>query len=163
MRARRVSIALITIFVATLAGPAAAAHGNLLMSTPADGELVGPLDEIRLEFSTFVIASESTIEVAAINGTQIAVGTVERGESAAILVAPLPEPPTVGRYVVRYDVTASDGDTIAGGYDFEVVDVGGSDPRLTGGLAAVIGVIVAACSYLAYAAYSDRKRRPKRT
>ena len=163
MRARRLSVALITILSAILAGPTAAAHGNLLMSSPMEGALVEAPDEIQLEFSTFVIAAESTIEVAATNGTRIPVGTIERGESAAVLVASLPEPPGAGRYVVRYDVTASDGDTIAGGYDFEVVDVGGSDPRLTGGLAAVIGVIVAACSYLAYAAYSDRKRRPKRT
>ena len=149
------------IIVVSLVSPAAA-HGNLVASTPTDGTAVIAPSQIRLEFSTFVIAAESTVEIAALNGTKLELGQIVRGSSAAELVIAVLDSPNPGRYVLRYDVTGSDGDSIAGGFDFEIVDVDGEDPRLTGGAAAIIGIIGALGCYVWFALRKDKLRRPSR-
>lgn len=138
------------------------AHGNLLESVPADGAVVVAPTAIHLEFSTFVVASESTIEIAALNGTKLELGQITRGSSAAELIVPVTDEPAAGRYVVRYDVTGSDGDSIAGGFDFEIVEAGGENPRLTGGAVAAIGFVAAVAAYVLFALRADKKRRPRR-
>ena len=98
----------------------AIAHSTLIDSTPQPAEMVTSLPEIKLTFSSPLIKDErAKISLATVReGKDIPIGETIF-ESDTVIYAKVPDPPKPGQYVIRYVVTAADGDLNDGGYAFE--------------------------------------------
>ena len=98
----------------------AIAHSTLIDSTPQPAEMITSLPEIKLTFSSPLIKDErAKISLATVSeGKDIPIGETIF-ESDTVIYAKVSDPPKPGQYVIRYVVTAADGDLNDGGYAFD--------------------------------------------
>lgn len=92
----------------------AAAHGELVASSPMPGETVGSVVHIDLVFSTPVLDWSLTVERP--DGEPLEGTAVEK--AASYLSYEVPPVVDEGQYIVRYSAVDSDGDVVEGAYAF---------------------------------------------
>lgn len=101
--------------------PAASAHANLLLTTPAVGSSVPTSPaELTLIFDDPVTRSGPTVQVMGPTGSGVGVGVISRSDGGRTLTAKLPHRLGPGAYTVTWQVVADDGDVIDGSYRFAV-------------------------------------------
>lgn len=153
---RKLALALALITAALLSSSSqAAAHTTVDKenSTPQPAEIVTDLKEIRLVFkSPLINDGKAKISLATVReGQDIPIGETTF-ESPTVISADILQTPKPGQYVIRYVVTADDGDMNDGGYAFELYEKQvSSKPWLFLGAALVILLV----SVLLFRAYSQ--------
>jgi len=115
----RTAVAL-AVLLATVLGVAspARAHAVLLRTSPAGGySVAGPVSQIRLSFSEPVSASSDAVRVTGpMPGLRSVAVAADGGRTLLVATGLLHE----GLYLVRWQVTADDGDVVDGSYTFGV-------------------------------------------
>lgn len=102
-----------------MAGPAAA-HANLLETTPApDSVLDAAPESIVLRFTEPVQTSAGGVSVFGPAGERVDRGAVDRAEDGEVLDVPI-DAGAEGSYTVAWRVTSEDGHTISGAFVFHV-------------------------------------------
>ncbi|WP_328731905.1 copper resistance protein CopC [Streptomyces caniferus] len=134
-RARRLRLprllALLTLIAAALllSAPAASAHATLLLTTPQAGSSVAQApDTLTLTFNEPVNTTTHAVRLTDVQGKPAPLGATQRAADGRTLRAALKSAPPAGVYLVQWQVTASDGDTMAGSYRFAI---GPADAGLT--------------------------------
>ncbi|SDU18835.1 hypothetical protein SAMN04488563_0491 [Jiangella alkaliphila] len=109
-----------------MAAPAAAAHDQLVSSTPEDGGAVStPLTSVELVFSNAIPAEFVQVAVTDAAGATFQDGAPQTvGDTVTQAVQQLPD----GAYTIAYRVVSSDGHPIEGAVAFTVAGVGPADP-----------------------------------
>ncbi|GAA3840542.1 hypothetical protein GCM10022206_93630 [Streptomyces chiangmaiensis] len=121
--------------------PAASAHANLLLTTPAVGSSVPTSPpELTLIFDDPVIRSGKTVQLTGPTGSAVDVGAISRNNGGRTLTAKLPHRLRPGVYTVTWQVVADDGDVINDSYRFAVgpvargaLSTGSAAPAATAG------------------------------
>ena len=111
-------------------------------STPQPAAVLTDLNEIRLVFkSPLIDDGKAKISLATVReGQDIPIGETVF-ESPTVITASILQTPKPGQYVIRYVVTAEDGDMNDGGYAFELYEKqDSSKPWLF--LAAALGILL---------------------
>ena len=140
-----------------LLGPGAenlSAHTQLAESSPEKQERVSNLTEIELTFSSELLddGNARILLTTLHDGKEVPIGdTVFVSEYT--IRADVPTQPAPGQYVVRYRVTAIDGDVNDSGYAFEVLASKGNDATWI-----VLGVGIAVIA----AAVAVLRKNPKK-
>jgi len=140
-----------------LLGPGAenlSAHTQLAESSPEKQERVSNLTEIELTFSSELLddGNARILLTTLHDGKEVPIGdTVFVSEYT--IRADVPTQPAPGQYVVRYRVTAIDGDVNDSGYAFEVLASKGNDATWI-----VLGVGIAVIA----AAVAALRKNPKK-
>ena len=124
--------------------PQAAAHTTVDKenSTPQPAAVLTELDEIRLVFkSPLIDDGKAKISLATVReGQDIPIGETVF-ESSTVITASILQTPKPGQYVIRYVVTAQDGDMNDGGYAFELYEKQDSS-KTWSYLAASLGILL---------------------
>lgn len=116
---RLLNTVLAALVVLGPAGPAAA-HTDLLGSSPAGGSVVAPgTDELMLSFAQEVVPGSASVSVVGPDGQAAATGDA-RVEGALVRVGLRLTAP--GAHAVSYRVVAGDGHVVTGGLTFTVGD-----------------------------------------
>ncbi|MGV9768660.1 copper resistance CopC family protein [Microbacterium sp. NPDC003461] len=127
---RRASLALVAAAAATLlASSPAAAHDNLLDSSPAAGETVTALDAVTLTFSGELIDFEQT-SYAQVQGPD---GLYYETSCSTIDLNILTTPVALGEagtYTIVWNAVSSDGHPISESYDFQYAPAADAEPAL---------------------------------
>lgn len=130
---RRGLVAALALVIAVAAAPSAAAHTQLLRSTPGDGQTVEHLDQVELEFSGALLEVGSSVVLEDESGDSIELPTTVR--QATTLTAPVPQEALAeGTMRLRWRVVAEDGHPIEGVIRFRYrapEGVGGAEPTAT--------------------------------
>ena len=92
-------------------------------STPQPASTLSDLNEIRLVFKApLTDDGKAKISLSTVReGQDIPIGETVF-ESPTVITASIPQTPKPGQYVIRYVVTAEDGDMNDGGYAFELFE-----------------------------------------
>ena len=92
-------------------------------STPKPASTLSDLNEIRLVFKApLTDDGKAKISLSTVReGHDIPIGETVF-ESPTVITASIPQTPKPGQYVIRYVVTAEDGDMNDGGYAFELFE-----------------------------------------
>jgi copper transport protein len=99
----------------------ASAHPTLLTTTPEAGYSVGSApDRVTLVFDEPVSVQPRGVRIEDEDHKPVRSSEVTREQGGRRLVVRLPEELPAGRYVVRWQVTAQDGDVVDAGFDFAV-------------------------------------------
>ena len=111
-------------------------------SNPHPAEVLTELDEIRLVFkSPLIDDGKAKISLATVReGKDIPIGETAF-ESPTVITASILQTPKPGQYVIRYVVTAEDGDMNDGGYAFELYEKQDSS-KTWSYLAASLGILL---------------------
>lgn len=144
-RIRKLPLFLALIASALLStSPQAAAHTTVDKenSTPQPAAVLTELDEIRLVFkSPLIDDGKAKISLATVReGQDIPIGETVF-ESSTVITASIFQTPKPGQYVIRYVVTAQDGDMNDGGYAFELYEKQDSS-KTWSYLAASLGILL---------------------
>ena len=144
-RIRKLPLFLALIALALLSNsPQAAAHTTVDKenSTPQPAAVLTELDEIRLVFkSPLIDDGKAKISLATVReGQDIPIGETVF-ESSTVITASIFQTPKPGQYVIRYVVTAQDGDMNDGGYAFELYEKQDSS-KTWSYLAASLGILL---------------------
>ena len=123
---RKLPLLLVLIASSLLStSPQAAAHTTVDKenSTPQPAAVLTDLNEIRLVFkSPLIDDGKAKISLATVReGQDIPIGETVF-ESPTVITASILQTPKPGQYVIRYVVTAEDGDMNDGGYAFELYE-----------------------------------------
>ncbi|MPZ66468.1 MAG: hypothetical protein GEU83_13465 [Pseudonocardiaceae bacterium] len=166
--------------VLTAAAPSAAAHTDLVASTPQPGATVDTLDEIRLQLETSLQRDgRHVIRLLGPDGAQWDNGQTRAVADRELLAGAAPALPRQGEYTVRWCAVTADGHVQSGAYKFSYAgptsatarppgrtsDGGGCEVPSWGGAAALtgwllVGVIAAAVLFLAASALLRRRVSP---
>lgn len=126
--ASRCTAALVAVFMLLFAGPAAA-HDEIVATTPMDGERVEAFpDEVRVEFATDV-ETRSTVTVVDPDG-DVTRGLTPRIDGP-IVVIPLRLATDPGTYTIQLRVISADGHPVSSTIRFSL-----TEPAITTGSAA---------------------------
>tara|TARA_Y100000768_G_C23561292_1_gene488296 strand:- start:28 stop:534 length:507 start_codon:yes stop_codon:yes gene_type:complete len=144
-RIKKLALVLALIASALLsASSQAAAHTTVDKenSTPQPAAVLTDLDEIRLVFkSPLINDGKAKISLATVReGQDMPIGETVF-ESSTVITASILQTPKPGQYVIRYVVTAADGDLNDGGYAFELYEKQGSS-KAWSYLAASLGILL---------------------
>ena len=125
-RLRKLALGLVSVAFALLSSSTqAAAHTTVDKenSTPQPAAVLTDLNEIRLVFkSPLIDDGKAKISLATVReGQDIPIGETVF-ESPTVITASILQTPKPGQYVIRYVVTAEDGDMNDGGYAFELYE-----------------------------------------
>ena len=112
-------------------------------STPQPAAVLTDLNEIRLVFkSPLIDDGKAKISLATVReGQDIPIGETVF-ESPTVITASILQTPKPGQYVIRYVVTAEDGDMNDGGYAFELYEKQDSSNEIWLYLAASLGILL---------------------
>ncbi len=126
----------------------ASAHPTLLSTTPEAGYSVGTTpDRITLVFDEPVTVDPRAVRLENDGGEPVATSEVSREQGDRRLTVSVLDDLPAGRYVVRWRVTAQDGDVVDSGFDFAVATrSAGLQGRQDGGTAGL--PLVAALRWL---------------
>jgi len=133
------------------AGPAAA-HATLLATVPATGYAgAGPVRQVVLVFDEPVTVTAHSVRVTDAAGRRVPGAAVRTAAGGRQLTLPLTQQLTAGQFIVRWQVTAADGDVVDGSFSFGVDTTAPSLPGGAGtgrlpGTAALRWVLFAALS-----------------
>ncbi|WP_062378135.1 copper resistance CopC/CopD family protein [Demequina pelophila] len=130
-RASRIAALVVAVLLTVFAAGPAAAHTDLDISDPADGDRVrAPLEEVRL---TFTLPVTPLGDAAVITGPGGPVpATVEQAEDGVVLVVTPATPLGAGDFAVTWTVAAQDGHPLDGDFAFVVEELGQASPSPTG-------------------------------
>ncbi|MEU4361852.1 copper resistance protein CopC [Promicromonospora sp. NPDC023987] len=119
--ARTYGAALFAVGLLLLAAPPAAAHDQLLSSTPADGTTITTLpSEIVLTLSEAPLATGAQVVITATDGEMVATGAVSVDEATSTVTVPVTGQGPAGAYTVAWHVVSSDGHPIEGAFEFSL-------------------------------------------
>jgi copper resistance protein C len=114
---RLVTTILLTAVTVVLTATPAAAHAELIASTPAQGASVAAAPtEVRLTFSDAVTPAPNVVEVTGPAGAQWVVGTPT--VAGADVTVPVEASGPAGAYTLTYRVVSADGDPVSGSVRF---------------------------------------------
>ena len=144
-RLRKLTLGLVSVAFALLSSSTlAVAHTTVDKenSTPQPAAVITALDEIRLVFkSPLINDGKAKISLATVRqGQDIPIGETVF-ESPTVITASILQTPKPGQYVIRYVVTAQDGDMNDGGYAFELYEKQDSS-KTWSYLAASLGILL---------------------
>ena len=144
-RLRKLALGLVSVAFALLSSSTqAVAHTTVDKenSTPQPAAVITALDEIRLVFkSPLINDGKAKISLATVReGQDIPIGETVF-ESPTVITASILQTPKPGQYVIRYVVTAQDGDMNDGGYAFELYQKQDSS-KTWSYLAASLGILL---------------------
>mgnify|MGYP001163964796 CR=1 FL=1 len=144
-RLRKLALGLVSVAFALLSSSTlAVAHTTVDKenSTPQPAAVITALDEIRLVFkSPLINDGKAKISLATVReGQDIPIGETVF-ESPTVITASILQTPKPGQYVIRYVVTAQDGDMNDGGYAFELYEKQDSS-KTWSYLAASLGILL---------------------
>ena len=144
-RLRKLALVLVFVAFALLSSSTKAlAHTTVDKenSTPQPAAVITALDEIRLVFkSPLINDGKAKISLATVReGQDIPIGETVF-ESPTVITASILKTPKPGQYVIRYIVTAQDGDMNDGGYAFELYEKQDSS-KTWSYLAASLGILL---------------------
>lgn len=118
---RLVAIVGAAFAILVLAAGPAAAHPTLLTTVPVGGSSgQGPVSQVVLAFDEPVTATPEALHVTDITGRRVSTGPLQHRAGDRQLVLPLRTSLTAGQYQVHWQVAASDGDVVDGGFAFGV-------------------------------------------
>lgn len=116
LRARALLVALLLAAVGWVSGLPAAAHDQLVASTPGDGETLTEMPgQIMLEFNNELVPAAPALLVRDAAGTTVHRATPE--VNGRVATTPFPELPD-GEYRLNWSVVSSDGHRIEGSMPF---------------------------------------------
>lgn len=116
--------------------PAAQAHATLLFTSPAvDGAVPTSPKQVLLVFDQPVVTSRSPVTVTGPDGDTVPLGSATTNSQGHTISVPVTGTLEQGEYLVRWEATATDGDTMLGEFRFAVGSTAGLS--LGGGGAAV--------------------------
>ncbi|HEU4948908.1 MAG TPA: copper resistance protein CopC [Kribbella sp.] len=99
----------------------ASAHPTLLSTTPEAGySVTSAPDRVTMVFDEPVSVAPRAVRVDDDSGRPVDISEVTREQGGRRLVVKLPAELPAARYVVRWEVTAQDGDVVAASFDFAV-------------------------------------------
>ncbi|SES41888.1 copper resistance CopC/CopD family protein [Actinokineospora terrae] len=108
---------------AVLAAPPAAAHVDVLGSSPADGtRLTTPPTQVSIRLSENVGVQKDALRVEDVHGEVVSQGRVTQGATAEELTIRLEPDLPDGTYLVHYAVVSTDSHPVRGGFAFVVGD-----------------------------------------
>ena len=144
-RLRKLALGLVSVaFALLISSTLAVAHTTVDKenSTPQPAVVITALDEIRLVFkSPLINDGKAKISLATVReGQDIPIGETVF-ESPTVITASILQTPKPGQYVIRYVVTAQDGDMNDGGYAFELYEKQDSS-KTWSYLAASLGILL---------------------
>jgi len=114
------------------AGPALA-HPSVLATSPQAGySVTASPSRVEVVFDEPVTVADRGMRLARDDGSVLRTSAVERQQGGRRLALRVREDLPGGRYVVRWTVTAQDGDVVDGGYDFAVAVDGGAGAAAAG-------------------------------
>lgn len=118
-RSARTAVAVAVLLATVLGGASPArAHAVLLQTSPAGGySVAGPVSQIRLTFSEPVAASADAVRISGPTPGLRSVAVPKDGGRTLLVATGLLRD---GAYLVRWRVTADDGDVVDGSYTFGV-------------------------------------------
>jgi copper resistance protein C len=122
MSRNRTTVGTLAVLAISLLATSAYAHPELESASPAPdvSSKVSPA-EIKLNFSEYVIAKFSGVEIKNENGKAIPAGVpVTDPKDRKQLVVPLPVPLAAGHYTVTWHAVSEDTHRVKGEYSFEV-------------------------------------------
>ncbi len=118
-RLRRVWALLAVVLLATAVASPAAAHTDLVSSSPDNGATLDtPPDQITLKFAEAVLSSGAQIVAKSADGTKVDLGPAE--VSGAKVTAVWPADAADGAYKVSWRVAGADGHPLDGTFGFSV-------------------------------------------
>jgi copper resistance protein C len=98
----------------------AAAHAELLETTPADGAtVVGTPEELVAVFDDELVVEESSLSIRNAQSERLAVGSVDPDEPTHLLISDVPEL-AIGTYEMRWTAGTADGHVERGTWTFTV-------------------------------------------
>jgi copper resistance protein C len=117
----KISMAVVTVIVASLCVNAAHAHPELQSAEPAAGNLVPSPKQIRIMFNEDVIPQFSGVEVKDQAGKLVATGKATTDPTnKKQLVVPVRETLPPGEYKVEWHAVSDDTHRVKGNYSFSV-------------------------------------------
>ncbi len=119
---------IVAVGLAILAAPAPAAqaHATLLFTSPTvDGAVPTSPEQILLVFDQAVVPARSTLTLTGPGRGQVPVGAATSGSNGQTVSVPVAGTLEEGEYLVGWQVTAADGDTMIGGFRFAVGSTAG--------------------------------------
>lgn len=126
-RLRRVWALLAVVLFATAVASPAAAHTDLVSSSPANGATLDAApDRITLKFAEAVLPSGAQIVAKSADGTKVALGPAE--VSGAKVTAAWPSAAAEGAYKVSWRVAGGDGHPLDGTFGFTVKAADPTEP-----------------------------------
>jgi copper transport protein len=136
--------AAVVVLIVVGASPAAA-HPTLLSTTPQAGYAVPAAPTvITLVFDEPVTVSADGVRLVDESKKEIRTSAVTREQGGRRLVVQVRGELDPGRYIVRWQVSAQDGDVVDSGFDFAVATTSaglrGQDQAVTGALPVIIGM-----------------------
>lgn len=143
---RRLAAAVVMSAIAVFAPPVpvASAHATLLFTTPtADGAVPVSPKALELVFDQTVVSSASSLKLSDTEGKTWPIEQVESGRNGRTVTARVPMRLPFGQYLVRWQVTADDGDSILGEYTFAVGSICGLSlaSGTTGGVSLTLAIL----------------------
>ncbi|MEU0467062.1 copper resistance protein CopC [Amycolatopsis sp. NPDC006131] len=122
---RRLARAAVMLFVAVAAlvagATTASAHPTLLFTDPSpDTAVADAPPTITLVFNEAVTAGDHAVSLSRDDGGSVTVGAPVADQGGRILAARVGQPLNAGTYLVRWQVTGSDGDPVEGEFRFAV-------------------------------------------
>lgn len=138
------SAAVTTLLLISSAAPANA-HPTLLSTTPEAGySVTAPPDQVVLVFDEPVSVEPRGVRVLDADQDEVRTSTVTADQGGRRLTVKLLDPSISGRYVVRWRVTAQDGDIVDSSFDFGVgtgtTELRGDEATGTVGLPATVAL-----------------------
>ena len=125
MSSRRLALLAAVLILGALGATSASAHAFLERTSPGDGETVDePPTEVRLEFSEPVSAPVGAVRVFDEDGERVDIGSTNRANDDATIVAPL-DGAGDGTHIVTWRAVSADGHPIKGAFLFHVGSAGG--------------------------------------
>ncbi|KAA9107508.1 copper resistance CopC family protein [Microbacterium rhizomatis] len=109
----------LAIAAVALGGSAASAHDSLVDATPAEGQSVATLDEVRMEFSGDLLGADEGADIIQVVGAD---GTHYETGCAAVAGPVITVPVALGgagTYTVQWRIVSSDGHPVAQAYTFD--------------------------------------------
>lgn len=96
--------------------PVASAHATLFTTPTADGAVPVSPKALELVFDQAVVSSASSLKLSDTEGETWPIEHVESGRNGRTVTARVPTRLPFGQYLVRWQVTADDGDSMIGQY-----------------------------------------------
>lgn len=122
----RGSAMVLTVMLALIIAPPAAAHTALIASTPADQSKTTAPSQLELRFNENVNSRFVVVQLTATGGQRV--DTAEPQVSGATVTVKVLSTPPAGAYTVAYRVVSADGHPVTGTFGFEIVAGAGAAP-----------------------------------
>jgi len=136
--------ALLAGILLLLVAPSVQAHPSVLATSPQAGySITRPPQRVEVVFDESVAVADRAVRLTRDDGSLVTTAPLRRLQGGRRLVLGVDEELPPGRYVVRWTVTAQDGDVVDGGFDFAVAGAGDTSAATSGLSAGTAGLCAA--------------------